>query len=237
MKEIAVELVRIAKDLAAGDVFDINNAEEWVAKLKSGINAPYTNIYKSTLGGAKNVSILITVSVDEKKDWKNGILQNSTYFNMHLDNDGSLEVFSGYFKSSKFRKTRVKSVEEAIAKINKFVDLVKSAAVPTTASSKTAAYVSAPVWDVLNETWNVLHDIEYDLGTAASRYDIAASYHGAGAAEAKRVMNRINELKAELEKISHHSFEEVTRMEQDFVKKFGTPDEFADKSRREIFPN
>ena len=105
------------------------------------------------------------------------------------------------------------------------------------ASVKMAAYVSAPVWDVLNETWNVLHDIEYDLGDAASRYDIASSYHGEGAVEAKRIMNRINELKAELEKISHHSFTEVTKMEQDFVKKFGTPDEFSDKSRREIFPN
>lgn len=120
---------RIAKiaERIAGIVFDASTADEWVGKISEGLGkvAPFVNVSKSTLGGSENVSILFVVSVDDKKDWKNRILENSTYFRMHLDNDGSLWNFSGYTKPAKFRKTRVKSAEEVVAKVSKFVEEIR----------------------------------------------------------------------------------------------------------------
>lgn len=115
---------RAAKLLNLVESFDPADADSAVEKLKDGITAPFTNIYKSSLGGLEHTSIMITVSLDKKEDWQNGILQNSRYFMMHYDNSGELEMFSGGRGfSAKFRKTRVKSVEDAIAKINKYIGL------------------------------------------------------------------------------------------------------------------
>jgi hypothetical protein len=102
------------------------------------------------------------------------------------------------------------------------------------ASLKTAA-ARGPVKDAL-EGWNSLHDIEYELEKAAKEYDMAASYPGTGAAEAKKMMQQIDEVKKALEKISHVLFTKLIEDEMAFVKKFGTPDEFAESERRRIFP-
>ena len=102
-------------------VFNADNVDAWVNKLSDNIKAPLVKIKKSTLGGDDNVSILILVSLDKKEDWTNGILENSRYFRMHLHNDGELAYFSGPSLVKNFRKTYVANVEEAIAKINKYI--------------------------------------------------------------------------------------------------------------------
>lgn len=108
-------------------VFDINTVENDVDILQKGIEAPYVKVQHSTLGGDINVSILITVSLDDKKEWRYGILQNSRYFMMHLYNNGTLELFSANTsRQLKFRKTKVKSIEEVLTKINKYIKDVGS---------------------------------------------------------------------------------------------------------------
>lgn len=100
-------------------VFDVHTAEQWITHIKSGVHAPVVRADKSTLGGADRVSIMMTISLDPKESWHNGILQNSRYMNMHLSNDGTLEQISG--SKLRFRKTRVTSSDDVVAKLNKFI--------------------------------------------------------------------------------------------------------------------
>jgi len=111
---------RATKLINLVEMFSPADADSAVEKLKSGIKAPFVNVYKSTLGGVERTSILITVSLDPRESWVNGILENSRYFKMHYSYDGILEYISG---SVKFRKTRPKNVEDAIAKINKVIEM------------------------------------------------------------------------------------------------------------------
>jgi len=96
------------------------NAEA-VQKFNSEIKAPFVHTQYSTLGGVERASMIVTISYQEKKDWTNNILQNSPYAMFHLGYDGVLEQFSRGMKVEKFRKTRVKDVDEAIDKINGFL--------------------------------------------------------------------------------------------------------------------
>ena len=119
MDKIARELVLIAREMMADTVFDVSTVDEWRDYIYRELSkiAPFVRVDKSTLGGPANVSILILVSLDEKKDWENDILENSIYFRMHLLNDGTLEHFSGYTHRINFRKSRVKSSADVVAKI------------------------------------------------------------------------------------------------------------------------
>jgi hypothetical protein len=111
-------------DITRVETFVPAEADAVIQKLKDGIQAPHKNIYKSTLGGIERTSIMITLSLDPKEEWKNGILQNSRYCMFHYNVDGSLEQFSRQYNLPKFRKTRVKSVDDAIAKINAYINTV-----------------------------------------------------------------------------------------------------------------
>ena len=108
------------------DILDYENIYDDVKLLQSKIKAPFVNVYSSALGGKKNVAILITFSLDDKKDWANKILENSRYVKLYFDNTGVIELTTQSNKlPKKWRKVRVKSVDDAISKINKFIDTVK----------------------------------------------------------------------------------------------------------------
>ena len=126
---IAKELIAVVKELMAEEkVFDVVTAEEWRVRLNAGIKAPVVGVRKSTLGGPENVALLPTISLDERKDWPNGILENSRYFHIELSNDGMMEMFGGNVRPAKFlRKTRVRDVDEAIAKLNQYIAYVSAA--------------------------------------------------------------------------------------------------------------
>lgn len=98
--------------------------KEHVAIFDSEIEAPFVKAEFSTLGGPGRESIIVRVSRDPKEDWHNGIFQNSNYSIFHL-NQGSMERFSGRDREPKFRKTKFKTVHEAIEKINKFLRIGK----------------------------------------------------------------------------------------------------------------
>jgi hypothetical protein len=80
---------------------------------------PYLNVSRSTLGGDDKASILISISLDKKETWKNGIYQNSRYRQFHMY-DGKIESISGY-GCEKFRKASVKDANDAVDKIIKWV--------------------------------------------------------------------------------------------------------------------
>ena len=117
-------------DRIAGGVFDITTADEWAQRIQNSINAPVVGVKKSTLGGPARVSLWITVSLDKREDWVNGIPENSRYFRLHLQNDGVLEMFSGGWRSARpFRKTRVLSADDVVAKINRYIAEVGNVAI------------------------------------------------------------------------------------------------------------
>lgn len=108
-------------------IFDVDNVKEVIKKMNVHIKAPYVGVQYSDLGGPQHVGIYLLISLDSKNDWPNNIIENSRYFRMSLSNEGKLELFSGGFhpqlKPYKFRKAQVKSVDNAIKKINDFIAL------------------------------------------------------------------------------------------------------------------
>lgn len=96
-------------------IFDVGNVAMVEVQLQN-LRFPYVYVYHSTLGGADNVSILLTVSLDPKHTWSNGILQNSRYAQIHISNNGVVEQFSG--SRLKLRKFTAKNISQIIEKIN-----------------------------------------------------------------------------------------------------------------------
>ena len=119
LKKLALEVLNQNQPIFSAD--SINKEE-----IKNSILAPYVTVTVSMLGGTERASIMITLSLDDKKDWTNGILQNSRYMYFSLSRTGVLEQFnrSGAFRDKKFRKTKAVSVEDAINKINKYLLIV-----------------------------------------------------------------------------------------------------------------
>ena len=100
-------------------LFNIETAPEVVETLKSSIKAPFVKAYHSTLGGDKNVSILLTISLDPKDTWANNILENSNYGKYHISNDGTVEYISGKLK---LRRKTVKDVDSLIKYFNTMIE-------------------------------------------------------------------------------------------------------------------
>ena len=94
--------------------------------VERGIKAPYVYSQVSTLGGAARASVIVKVSLDPKSKWANGILQNSRYAMFYVGRNGVLEQFSGSHRlGKKMRRTTVKSLREAVEKINRYLAKVK----------------------------------------------------------------------------------------------------------------
>lgn len=139
-----MKLKRYLQEADMNGVFTNENVDDVVEKLKKGIKGyEQLNVQKSTLGGPQNVSIHITVGLDPKDTWQNGIFENSTYFRMswngattkgYQTEPNVMEVYVKPFtmgdktlrRKMTFRKYRPKSVEDAIKKINEYIKKVKS---------------------------------------------------------------------------------------------------------------
>jgi len=112
------------KLLTLFELFDPAEVDAVMETFRNGIKAPFVRVYVSTLGGADRPTIMLTVSLDPKDRWNNDILENSRYFKMAYYPNGTMEAFTQSYKMmSKFRKTKAKSVDDAIAKINKYIEL------------------------------------------------------------------------------------------------------------------
>lgn len=96
-----------------------------MSELKTKLQFPYVNIQYSTLGGEDRASFIVTVSLQPRTEWNNGILQNSDYANFRIDKHPTgyvAENFSGYLP--KCRKFTAKSIDELINKLNIYFDKV-----------------------------------------------------------------------------------------------------------------
>lgn len=104
--------------------------------------------------------------------------------------------------------------------------------------TKTAA-ARGPIWDSLRDTWNELHDMQRQLEDAAHEYDVAASYRGGDGERAARIV--LVKLKTAILAIenlakSGGDIDDAVSAEMGFVKKFGTPEEYAERQRSEMYP-
>ena len=93
-----------------------------------------------------------------------------------------------------------------------------------------------PIKKVLWKYWNTLHDLEADLEEVSKEYDIAASYGGDGGKDAKNIYKQIKEMVKKIEYLSFKEFALIEKAESNFVRKHGTPEEYADETSRSIFP-
>lgn len=103
------------------DSTPLQMAEAIKAGVEAKIKAPYVSARVSTLGGADRPSIGVTIGFEPRESWTNGILENSRYAKLmvHVD-DKSIVMLSAGTGVTKFRKTRFKTADEAVAKLVKF---------------------------------------------------------------------------------------------------------------------
>lgn len=93
-----------------------------LAELLRKLPVPCLRVFLSTLGGEANVSVMLTVSLDSKETWAYGILENSRFARLSLNYpERSIDLFSGDHRVNRFRKTRFKTPQDAVAKIEKWL--------------------------------------------------------------------------------------------------------------------
>lgn len=116
---VAQELVKLAKELVAGALFDAGSMDEAAKRLHDEMSkvVPFVSIKKSTLGGPEHATLMLAVSLEPKDKWENGIFENSQYARFSVEGDGEIKQFSPFRGKDKFRKTMVKDLDSAIQKI------------------------------------------------------------------------------------------------------------------------
>jgi len=97
-----------------------DNVVEVTNTLKTELDKifPVASVIPSLLGGKDRPQIVIKVSLEPKEEWINKIFHNSSYGIFSLSHDGVLELYSKGRNLPKFRKSRVKSVQDVMKKIN-----------------------------------------------------------------------------------------------------------------------
>jgi len=110
------------KDILTESVMNFDDAHELVKKLKKQIDAPEVSASIATLGGKERPSVILSVSLNPKNEWPNGIYMNSMYSKFYITYDGIIEQFAKNYKiKKKFRKSRFKNTDDVIKKINKYI--------------------------------------------------------------------------------------------------------------------
>jgi hypothetical protein len=113
-------MIRLKAILTENAVMNLDDANTLAQQLNSQLSAPYVKAQVSTLGGAERPSVMLSISLDPKSEWKNGIYENSRYARFHIHYDGVIERFSGY-GTPKFRKSRFTKTDDVIKKINAYI--------------------------------------------------------------------------------------------------------------------
>lgn len=91
-------------------------------RIDKEVKAPFVRAQVATLGGPERASVLVAISFEPKSKWKSGIFENSSYARFHLHADSTMELFTKYPRElPKFRKTKFKSADDAINKLNAYV--------------------------------------------------------------------------------------------------------------------
>jgi len=86
--------------------------------------------------------------------------------------------------------------------------------------------------------WNDIHDMITSLEYARGEYDTASSYRGQkGSGEAQDIVDAIDRVLQKLDAIAFRDLKNLVNLENRFVKNHGTPEDFAENARREIYPS
>ena len=116
-------LIKMAEELMTG-IFDPDD-EKVPTRIKNELEKliPLVIVKVSVLGGKKNAALMILLAFDPKSEWQNNIMENSRYARISIDRNGVMENFSG--SVPKMRKATAKDLDDAIAKLKKYIDKVK----------------------------------------------------------------------------------------------------------------
>jgi len=113
-----------------GLMYTKEDLEKVHKEIETKINAPFVKVFRSSIGDGTH--IIFKISLDEKKDWPNNIFENSRHFQFSLEpylTKSNLELYSKDYKvKEKFRKAKAKSVEDAIKRVNAYLDKVRKEA-------------------------------------------------------------------------------------------------------------
>lgn len=132
--KMAMRMRSLAKeDLDEGDLdeatpvtlFTHDDAEPVIAKIQAGVKAAFVSVKKAPLWSTGNPVIHAVLSLDPKASWVNGIFHNSDYAMFSIGADGTMEVFSRSHTVAKFRKSRAKSVDDVVKRINDWIGKAK----------------------------------------------------------------------------------------------------------------
>jgi len=113
-----------AERIFESPVLQITDVDQWTMDIYKGIKAGWKSVAKSTLGGDKNVAILIKLTLEPEKEWPNKILHNATYGMIRIATDGTMEMFASDRKVKNMRKTRIRSAKDVVSKINAWIKKV-----------------------------------------------------------------------------------------------------------------
>jgi hypothetical protein len=111
------------------DVLTLNedNVEEVRGEIRTALQSmvPWSSVGISTLGGKHRPSIMFNISLDPKEEWKGGIYQNSRFAQFSFHHDGRVKCIAGGSRHEgwNFRSTKIKSVQDLLRKLQKFVDV------------------------------------------------------------------------------------------------------------------
>lgn len=104
-------------------VFTADQIPEVVRAVQQRVRVAWLQSGSSQLRGREEFSIMISGSLEDKSDWSHGIFENSPLFRFMLSGDGSLELFQKGLGMPKLRKSKVKSLDALITKIQGYIDM------------------------------------------------------------------------------------------------------------------
>lgn len=110
-------------------VLDEPGAQRLALRMQKEIKAPYVEASVSTLGGKERPSVMLRIALDSRDTWANGIYHNARGSMWDIDYMGTIEqhyltLHPDPRPWNKFRKAKYKTHDEAIKKINTWIDKV-----------------------------------------------------------------------------------------------------------------
>jgi len=114
---------------------DIATSGSLADRLRKEGDVPYVMVGVSKLGGKGRYTLMVTVSLDSKESWSHGIMQNSRYMLLSVEPNGVVNQFQlsirdpktlSMMKVPKFRKTRVKSIDQFVTKFVAYLKKLKA---------------------------------------------------------------------------------------------------------------
>jgi hypothetical protein len=133
-----VELISNSSKTITADsdekVIEISKESE--SKINNGIKAPYKYVAVSDSDTLSEFYVIL--SLDEKNTWKSNDLENSRYVIFVVGSNGDVYINSKNKKMPTFKKVKVNGVDEAINKINEYVELINQSSTNVAIASNNA---------------------------------------------------------------------------------------------------